>query len=72
MMIQYGLHSCQSAQLISFLDGNWLCVWSSTDGQDNVNRDIFYRMLSSDSVPLGTEPGVICAARYTQDLLWEQ
>lgn len=68
MMIQYGLHSCQSAQLFSFLDGNWLCVWSSTDGQDNINRDIYYRVLSSDCVPLGTEPGVICGARYPQDL----
>jgi len=65
--IHSGLHDCTSARLFHFADGNWLCAWSETDGIDPNNRDLFYRLLSAEGLPLGTEPGIICEARYPQD-----
>jgi hypothetical protein len=55
-----------ATELLRFSDGNWLCAWAALTSNLIQSRNLYMRQISAEGTPQGTEPQVLCDARYKQ------
>ena len=60
------LHNCYDGRLARFSNGSYLCAFSSNDGSWLQDRDVYYRMISPEGIPMGSQVQTLCAERYQQ------
>ncbi|MCB5263060.1 MAG: hypothetical protein M0Q16_09820 [Candidatus Cloacimonetes bacterium] len=65
--IATNLFNCYDARLARFADGSYLCAFSDNDGNWIQIRDLLYRMISPQGIPMGSQTQTLCAERDNQD-----